>query len=744
MRIDTSCASSGIAPLALRRVGSAAIAPPAFTVERIVIEGDSITSGQPSTPNGFHSYQYADSRPDLFVEVRAQGSRVVGSAANLNDDGNSLMGNVAEDMAYAPDLVTTMIGANDMSGGGSQATYRTNLLAWYAAIKAERPECRVAWSPPIAYNPTGTPHPTKANFDTQRALVLADARDPAVWGQWADYYLPMGEYPDFPDAALAAPLFGDSVHPSAAGQSLLYASYKTAVDSIVDTARASSTQPYASVWPVDEANLAASTQIVRRFLVAGIAHTGLAAGVTISGAGAQVRLNGGSYGSATGRIYNGDVIDLRVTTSAASDTPVALNLTIGSETRTISYRTVAAVDPVEYLHGGIFNIPDEPSPATNTFSGVEFPESGIAILGVMAANAGTIVTVDGVAATLLQRQERSADRAIEVWAIPVAAGSRTISVTYNSGWFARRIVTWGVLTGADPTPVQAVGSYPLDQSAPHLAPAVTVPANGLALAWFMQTAGSTLTPATCNAQTEFIAQDYGLYQGENRGCAWASSPPAGRPASTSCSAASRATQSCSRRRGHDYSRECEPPRRKIMHCEATKCQLLAMHSPPSPAPPDGEYSRTLHQIAAPQPAWFAQQAKGPFHPDPLDPARRAALRTAEEFDRGPDAKCHPTCAATTGDRMRDQFALRRTNGEKRQLGLFVFHEAGDLLVQVGAVAHAHRRGMLDDPRLGQRGLQPGRVGGRATDKCHDDAGRERSRDQLTGQVAARGDRQVDT
>ncbi len=516
MRIDTSCASCGLAPLLLWRTDSAAPAPPAFAINRIVIEGDSITSGQPSTPNGFHSYQYADSRPDLFVEVRAQGSRVVGAAANLNDNGNSLMGNVAEDMAYAPDLITAMIGANDL-GLSPQTALRTNLAAWYAAVKAGRPECRVAWSPPIAYNPTGTPHPTKANFDTQRALLLADARDPAVWGQWADYYLPMGEYPDFADAALAAPLFGDSVHPSAAGQSLLYASYKTAVDSIADASRASSAQPYASVWPVDETNLASSTLLVRRFLVAGIAHTGLAAGVSVNGAGAQVRLNGGSYGSATGRIYNGDVIDLRVTTSAASDTPVALDLTIGSETRTISYRTVAAVDPVEYLHGGIFSIPDQPSPATNTFSDVEFPESGLAILGVMAANVGTIVTVDGVAATLLQRQEREAGRAIEVWAIPVAAGSRTISVTYNSGWFARRIVTWGVLTGAYPTPVQAVGSYPLHQSAPHLTPAVTVPANGLALAWFMQTAGETLTPATCNAPTEFIAQDYGLYQGENMG-----------------------------------------------------------------------------------------------------------------------------------------------------------------------------------------------------------------------------------
>ncbi|QYU67932.1 SGNH/GDSL hydrolase family protein [Leptolyngbya sp. 15MV] len=384
MRIDLSCSASGLAPRNL--AWPMPPVPPAFVIERIVLEGDSITSNSPSTYSGeYHSYRYATSRPDLFVEVRAQGSRVVGQAANLDDNGNSVMGNVAEDMAYAPDLVTLMIGTNDLSGGRTNAQHRSDLAAWYDAVKAARPACRVAWSPPLPINAVSQ-HPNYAIFTARRAELVADCRDPAVWGQWADYFLPLGLHPDFLDESLHPQVFGDTVHPSSfnrtpagtGGQVRLYEVYKAAIDTLADAARETSTQPYGSVWPESETNLAVSTQIVRRFIVAGIAHTGLASGVGVTGAGAQVRLNGGSWGSATGRIYNGDVIDLRVTTSADHDTPVALDLTIGSETRALTYRTVIAVDPVEYHHGGVFS---DPNPSTSkTFTGASFAHSGLAVV----------------------------------------------------------------------------------------------------------------------------------------------------------------------------------------------------------------------------------------------------------------------------------------------------------------------------------------------------------------------------
>ncbi|QYU69930.1 hypothetical protein J4558_07350 [Leptolyngbya sp. 15MV] len=76
-----------------------------------------------------------------------------------------------------------------------------------------------------------------------------------------------------------------------------------------------------------------------------------------------------------------------------------------------------------------------------------------------------------------------------------------------------------MLTGADPAPVQSVGSAPLNQPQPHLTPAFTVPANGLALAWLLEYATPGYTPATCNAPTEFIAEVGANYQSEVIGLA---------------------------------------------------------------------------------------------------------------------------------------------------------------------------------------------------------------------------------
>src|SRR5690606_25825207 len=210
MMLNTSFSCSGLSAVSVM-TGHAPSEPP-FAIRTLVIEGDSITSGMPSTySGGFYSYRYQDARTDLAIEVRAQGSRWVGT--DLDDDANTLMGNVAEDMAYAPDLVTALIGANDLALR-EVATYTAGLAAWYAAVKAERPECCVAWSPPLPSNPDQG-HASYADITARRAVVMADARDPTVWGQWADYYLPLGEHPDWiADPPLSPSLWGDGVHPT--------------------------------------------------------------------------------------------------------------------------------------------------------------------------------------------------------------------------------------------------------------------------------------------------------------------------------------------------------------------------------------------------------------------------------------------------------------------------------------------------------------------------------------------------
>jgi hypothetical protein len=352
MMLDASLSCAGLPALSPAAERDPGVAP--WGLARLVIEGGGTTSDAPSTYSAdFFSYRYQDDRPGSTVAVRAQESRAVGTV--LDDDGNTLMGNVAEDMAYAPDLVAALIGASDLAVG-SAADYRANLVAWRDAVKAERPACRIAWSAPLPYNPDQS-HPGYAAFTAQRAILMEDARDPAVWGQWADYYLPLAEHPDW--AEIGGALYGDGVHPTGfdavngtGGQNRLYDQFKAAMDTLADPARAASTKPYESVWPGDETDLAVATPIVRRFIMSGLAHEGIAGGVSASGGDAAVSLNGAAYSDDTSdvssRLYNGDVIDLKLTTSGEHEAVVTVSLTIGGETREIGFTTEAAEPAPSY------------------------------------------------------------------------------------------------------------------------------------------------------------------------------------------------------------------------------------------------------------------------------------------------------------------------------------------------------------------------------------------------------------
>lgn len=481
-------------------------APALPSITRLVIEGDSITSTSPSAPNGAYSYQYGASRPDKTIDVRAQASRVVGLAANLDDDGNSLMGNVAEDMAFGPQLLTAMIGANDLAAARTAAQYKGDLIAYNTALKAAGAGCKFAWSPPLPYNPTGTPHPSYANFTAQRAAVMADARDPAVWGRWADYYLPLGEHPDFADPGTAAPLFGDGVHPSTAGQALLFQVYKAAVDSILDASRAGSTRMHDAAWPAGETDLAPSARIVRRFIVSGLKHTGLALvgsnALAVSGDGSPLlRRAGGAWAaSVTGWLYNGDVIDVTLTTSASATTATAITLQIGSETRELAFTTVAGVTPASVIDGGY-------AATTNNESGSFLAkpfETGVAVVAVDTNGAfSTGVSVGGTPLALRRR-----DGYLELWTGEVAAGSHDIVVTKGSGYQPRLGILWLTVKDADPTPVAAGTSSAADVP-PHATPALTRPASGVMLG-FINYLG-TATPPTVSihagdAESELIRQ----------------------------------------------------------------------------------------------------------------------------------------------------------------------------------------------------------------------------------------------
>ena len=517
--------------LRARLSGAPPVPPPApvpTPVNRLVIEGDSITFAGGSANGGFAWRYAATPLAGTTATVRSANSRVVSFGFALDDGGNSLLSHVTEDIeTYGAQLIATMIGANDMAVARTAAQYRGDLAGLHAHYRAKG--VKFAWSPPLPYG-SNQAHASYANFTAQRAVLLADCRDPAVWGQFADYYIPLGEHPDFAAADNMILLSPDGVHPSQAGQDAMLPVFRAALDTLLDASRAGSTAMAPAAWPGSETNLAAATRIVRRFVVRGIAHPGFASGASVSGGGAALRLNGGTWGVAIGtgdgdghRLYNGDTIDLRLTTSGTAATDTNIVLRIGDETRTLTYRTVGSVTPAAYVHGKVEG--SRQTGPVHVYPARAFT-TGVAVIGVNWTAKVSGVTVGGVAST--RRVHQIGDYGaimLDVWTVPVTAGSRDIELTTSgigTGQDSVSAIGWGVVTGADPVPTAIVAD---DAAATTdlATPTITVPAAGVAIGLFGEYAGGTsVTGATVNAgNAGTIAIDEGQigYNGEVKGLA---------------------------------------------------------------------------------------------------------------------------------------------------------------------------------------------------------------------------------
>lgn len=506
MRLGTGLSVPGVAVRQVPPINALAL------VTSMVIEGDSITYAGGSGNQGF-AWQYAAAPPSgKTASVNAQNSRTVGGPINAGDGaddgtptGNTLLLNRPADIASGANAVLTMIGTNDLQTF-TVATYKQRLANWYSGLHGAG--VKVGWSPPIALC-TNQAYAGYTAFMAKRSALLVDCRNPAVWGQWADYYYPMGEQPDFSAADNTALINNtDGVHPTQAGQDLLYVYIKPVADTIFDASRIGSTTMYSARWVGSETNLATSTQITRRIIVSGLDPAGTALGASVSGAGAQISLNGATYGAACGtgsgdgyRLYNGDTIDLRLTTSSSNSTAVSTNLTIGSEVRTLTYTTVAMVTPVAYSHGGTQNLVG--AGTTHTFTGLNFPTTGLGVLAFCSGGrVASGMTVGGVAATHQGAGLASGGGdALDIWTVPItSSGSKTVVITY-AAFNNQTTLSWGVVTGADSTPTQVDYTAPANESQPHLTSTLTVPASGLALVFFDEYGGSGATSGSCNSGT---------------------------------------------------------------------------------------------------------------------------------------------------------------------------------------------------------------------------------------------------
>ena len=470
-----------------------------------MIEGDSITSTDPqqtSNQDSFYSYTWTNAQTGITAFVTAKGSRQVGGAAyngdlaQLPSDENSLWQQRNNDLALTPHLVTAKIGVNDLSSTGIQvATYIQRLKDWGAAIKAGG--AKVAYASPTPVEVRAGINQASYDFYMGKWNTLwttHNVRNPANWSQWADYYIPMGEHPDF----LLGNHTTDGVHLTApatnptTGQGKLLAIYSAAMATLRDPTRVNSAGPYQSVWDAfgPFTNLEAGATITRRVILSGLAWAGRSEGVSVTGASGSpsVKTNGKT---APGYTYNGDVIDLTLTLSSSYETDRSIDLTIGGETRTLTFRTAANVAPV--TESAVF-FDDLIGEANNHDYQVNFPAAGRYVAFAYGPpNSAVSLIYDptnadpdadaNVTATALTHSIGEYGQRVTVFMLDVpAAGTEMVRLAFTA-YTSQSVLCIRRIENADPTPVAVFpaspGLAPANENNPHETSAGNVPANGL-------------------------------------------------------------------------------------------------------------------------------------------------------------------------------------------------------------------------------------------------------------------------
>jgi lysophospholipase L1-like esterase len=197
---------------------------PAFSEgTRILFQGDSITDGnrgRNADPNHIlgHGYQaliasrYSADLPDrhlLFINRGISGNRVSNLARRWQTDTIDLI----------PDLLSILIGVNDLTGGVTAARYEEQYDQLLAETVKALPNARL-----VLCEPFGLPVGAKqANWEKYRADLAARIAIVAKLGE--KYHAPVVHFQKlFEDAVARAPAdywIWDGVHPTYAGHQLM-------------------------------------------------------------------------------------------------------------------------------------------------------------------------------------------------------------------------------------------------------------------------------------------------------------------------------------------------------------------------------------------------------------------------------------------------------------------------------------------------------------------------------------------
>jgi lysophospholipase L1-like esterase len=176
--------------------------------ERYLALGDSFTIGTGTTPNRSFPAKLARAWRDAGADVELQNPAVNGYTT---DD------LIAEELplvaSFRPNLVTLLIGANDIVQGSREDRYRAQLARIHTAIRAGAPEARVVALP----QPDWSRSPASAGFGDPAVLARtierfnAIAREEAerAGAEWIDLFPLMRAQAE---KGMFAP---DGLHPSA-------------------------------------------------------------------------------------------------------------------------------------------------------------------------------------------------------------------------------------------------------------------------------------------------------------------------------------------------------------------------------------------------------------------------------------------------------------------------------------------------------------------------------------------------
>jgi hypothetical protein len=259
--------------------------------------------------------------------------------------------------------------------------------------------------------------------------------------------------------------------------------------------------------------------------------TGLSPGFNIpsslSGAGFTYSKNGGAYqpaGSFT--VQNGDTISLQVTSSSSYSTGetgvLSIGLGLGNwSVTTQSNPSAAGFTPSTNQPAFINN---SYGSATYTFTGVDFVVGGYGVVFAAMNNdvlptrsiAGVVIQGAGTAGadlTLTKQAGASANQDMNVWisASPIVNGTaRTVIVTTNIASSVLGVVCGTLTNSSTPTVSSSAVTNFASIASPVTTAAVTVPANGIGIAFWMVNPPPPYTPGTGTvAQTDANAFNTG-------------------------------------------------------------------------------------------------------------------------------------------------------------------------------------------------------------------------------------------